>query len=76
MFDSTKDDLREILKQADAGRLQLPEFQRSYVWRDEGVRSLLASVAKGFPIGALLTLQTGGEVCFKPRLLVGVPQKN
>src|SRR3954471_13537433 len=26
------------------------------------VRSLIASVAKGFPAGALLTLETGGEI--------------
>lgn len=28
------------------------------------MRSLIASVAKGFPVGALLTLQNGGEVRF------------
>jgi uncharacterized protein with ParB-like and HNH nuclease domain len=75
MFDSAKDDLKEILEQADAGRLQLPDFQRSYAWGDEDVRSLLASIAKRFPIGALLTLQTGGEVSFKPRPPEGVPSR-
>lgn len=73
MFDSTKEELKEILKQADSGKLQLPDFQRSYVWGDEDVRSLLASVAKGFPVGALLTLSTGGAVKFKPRMLEGSP---
>lgn len=75
MFDITKEDLKDLLREIDAGRLQLPEFQRSYVWNDDDVRSLLASVAKGFPVGALLTLQTGGEIRFKPRLLEGVPEK-
>jgi hypothetical protein len=75
MFDSTKEDLKDLLRHADEGRLQLPDFQRDYVWGDEDVRSLIASVAKGFPIGALLTLETGGEVEFKPRLLAGVPAK-
>ena len=75
MFDSTKDDLIDILRAIDAGRLQLPEFQRSYVWNDSDVRSLIASVAKGYPVGALLTLQSGGEVKFKPRLIEGVPHK-
>jgi uncharacterized protein with ParB-like and HNH nuclease domain len=69
MFDSTKEDLKDLLRHADEGRLQLPDFQRDYVWGDEDVRSLIASVAKGFPIGALLTLEMGGEVEFKPRLL-------
>lgn len=76
MFDSTKEDLKDILRWAEEGRLQLPEFQRDYVWGDSDVRSLVASVAKGFPVGALLTLETGGEIEFKPRLLAGVPAKD
>lgn len=76
MFDTTKEDLKDLLRHADEGRLQLPDFQRDYVWGDEDVRSLIASVAKGFPIGALLTLETGGEVTFKPRLLAGIPTRD
>lgn len=72
MFETTKEDLKKILERVDEGDLQLPDFQRDYVWGDEDVRSLIASIAKGFPIGALLTLQTGGIVQFKPRLLEGV----
>jgi uncharacterized protein with ParB-like and HNH nuclease domain len=53
MFDSTKRDLREILRASDEGKLQLPDFQRDYVWGDDDVRSLIASIAKGFPVGAL-----------------------
>jgi hypothetical protein len=75
MFDSTKEDLKDILRKADDGRLQLPDFQRSYVWGDDDVRGLIASIAKGFPVGALLTLETGSQVAFKPRLLEGVPHK-
>jgi hypothetical protein len=75
MFDSTKEDLVDILRNIDAGKLQLPEFQRSYVWNDSDVRSLIASVAKGYPVGALLTLQSGGDVKFKPRLIEGVAPK-
>jgi hypothetical protein len=76
MFDTTKEDLKDILRKVDEGKLQLPDFQRDYVWNDEDVRSLIASIAKGFPVGALLTLETGGEVDFKPRLLEGVPVKD
>ena len=47
-------------------------MRKPCVWGDEDVRSLIASVAKGFPVGALLTLETGGEVEFKPRVLEGV----
>jgi hypothetical protein len=72
MFDSTKEDLKDLLAKVGDGRLQLPDFQRDYVWKDSDVRSLIASIAKGFPVGALLTLETGGDVNFKPRLLAGV----
>jgi hypothetical protein len=75
MFEINKHDLKDLLKDVDAGKLQLPDFQRDYVWNDEDIRSLIASVAMGFPIGALLTLQTGGNLKFKPRLLEGVADK-
>lgn len=76
MFDTTKEDLKDILRDVHSGELQLPDFQRDYVWNDEDIRSLIASIAKGFPVGALLTLETGGEVNFKPRLLEGVPARD
>jgi hypothetical protein len=76
MFDTTKEDLKDLLKEVDTGEIQLPDFQRNYVWNDDDVRSLLASVSKGYPIGALLMLEGGSAVNFKPRLLEGVPHKN
>lgn len=75
MFDITKEDIKDILRKIDDGKLQLPDFQRDYVWGDQDVKSLIASIAKGFPVGALLTLETGGEVKFKPRLIAGVQEK-
>ena len=75
MFDTSKLDLKSILRDVDEGKIQLPDFQRDYVWGDEDIRSLIASIAKGFPVGALLTLETGGNVTFKPRLLEGVPAR-
>jgi len=72
-FDSTKRPLDDLLKKARDGVLQLPDFQRGWVWDDEGLRSLLASISRSFPVGALMTLQTGGEVRIKPRPIEGVP---
>ncbi len=72
-FDTTKTNLKDLLAAAHTGKLQLPDFQRDYVWDEDGVRSLLASIAKGFPVGALLTLERGGSVEFKPRGLRGTP---
>ncbi len=74
-FDSTKTPLQELLARADKGALQLPDFQRGWVWDDERIRSLLASVSVSFPIGAVMLLQTGGEhVRFKPRPLAGTQE--
>lgn len=71
-FETNPRFLRDLLDQAHQGRLQLPDFQRSYVWGDHDVCALIASILRGFPVGALLTLRAGGEVNFKPRLLEGV----
>ncbi len=70
-FDSTKEDLSELLKKVRRGDLQLPEFQRDYVWGEEAIVGLFGSIAKGYPVGALLTLKRGGEVDFKPRGIDG-----
>jgi hypothetical protein len=75
-FDSTKKSLEAILRDARDGRIQLPDFQRGWVWNDEGLRSVLASVSRSFPIGALMTLQAGGTTRFKPRLIEGAPEEH
>ena len=65
--------LSQLLDQAHNGTLQLPDFQRGWVWDDNHITSLLASVSLSFPIGAVMTLRTGNpDVRFKPRLLEGV----
>lgn len=71
-FDSTKTPLQQLLSDADQGALQLPDFQRGWVWDDERIKDLLASLAVSFPIGAVMLLETGGEhIRFKPRPLAG-----
>lgn len=40
-FDSTKTPLHDLLGRADSGKLQLPDFQRSWVWEDGFYRSIL-----------------------------------
>lgn len=47
--------------------MQLPDFQRGWVWDDEHVRSLLVSIARSFPVGAVMLLDTGGDVKFQVR---------
>jgi hypothetical protein len=75
-FDSTKESLLDLLRHIRDGRTQLPDFQRGWVWDDEHIRSLLASVSLSYPIGAVMMLQTGNaDVRFKPRLVEGVVLK-
>jgi hypothetical protein len=66
-FDSTKTPLPEIVKEITEGKVQLPDFQRGWVWDDEHARSLLVSVARSFPVGAVMLLETGGDVRFQVR---------
>ncbi|MBA2322670.1 MAG: DUF262 domain-containing protein [Pseudonocardiales bacterium] len=72
-FTSNDIPLSDLLNQAHSGALQLPDFQRGWVWDDNHITSLLASLSLSYPIGAVMTLRTGNpEVAFKPRLLEGV----
>jgi uncharacterized protein with ParB-like and HNH nuclease domain len=72
-FTSNDMPLSDLLNRAHSGALQLPDFQRGWVWDDNHISSLLASVSLSYPIGAVMTLRTGNpEVKFKPRLLEGV----
>src|SRR5580704_10151504 len=66
--------LRELLQDCHRGVLQLPDFQRSWVWDEDRIKSLIASVSRAFPVGALMTLNTGGPVNFKPRPVEGAPE--
>jgi hypothetical protein len=71
-FGIEKENLADILRGADEGKTQLPEFQRGWVWDDSHVRSLLASVSLSYPIGAVMMLAGGGEtVHFKERPIEG-----
>src|SRR5579872_5236840 len=65
--------LNELLEDCEQGVLQLPDFQRSWVWDEDRIKSLIASISRAFPVGALMTLETGGTVNFKPRPVEGAP---
>ncbi|MGH4015478.1 MAG: GmrSD restriction endonuclease domain-containing protein [Pseudonocardiaceae bacterium] len=72
-FTSDEVPLGQLLDQARRGSLQLPDFQRGWVWDDNHIASLLASVSLSYPIGAVMTLQTGNPaVRFRPRAVEGV----
>ncbi|GJD16385.1 hypothetical protein RIVM261_013410 [Rivularia sp. IAM M-261] len=72
-FDITKYPLFDVMKDIKLGRIQLPDFQRDWVWDDTHVRRLLASISLAYPIGAVMMLQQDIQrQQFKPRLLDGV----
>lgn len=55
--------LETLLRSCADGKLQLPDFQRSWVWAEDRIQSLIASISRAFPIGALMTLASKpGEI--------------
>ena len=72
-FQTNPFDVEKLLEDCHHGVLQLPDFQRSWVWDEDRIKSLIASISRAFPVGALMTLNSGGPVNFKPRPVEGAP---
>lgn len=68
--------LGELLQACASGKLQLPDFQRSWVWGEDRIQSLIASISRAFPVGALMTLtaKPDGSELFARRPIEGTPQ--
>ncbi len=64
--------LKNLLEDVGNGKIQLPDFQRGWVWDDDRIKDLLVSISRGFPIGAVMTLDAGGDLRFRSRLVEGV----
>lgn len=74
-FKTNPFELNKLLDDCQRGVLQLPDFQRSWVWDEDRIKSLIASISRAFPVGALMSLDTGGPVNFKPRPVEGAPNE-
>ena len=72
MFQTNPVNIRNLLKDVESGKVQLPDFQRGWVWDDDRIRGLLASISRQFPIGAVMTMSAGGNINFKTRPVEGV----
>lgn len=78
-FRTEEPSLKETLELIDKGKIQLPDFQRGWVWDDLHIRSLIASVSLAYPIGAVMMLEvapdgsTENGIRFKPRTVEGAP---
>ncbi|MGR7001242.1 DUF262 domain-containing protein [Yinghuangia aomiensis] len=64
--------LGDILAEVGSGTIQLPDFQREWKWDDERIRALIATVTLNYPLGVIMTLETGGTSPFRARPLTGV----
>lgn len=70
---SLDSELRRLMDEVNDGKIQLPEFQRSWTWDDNRIRGILASLTQGYPMGAIMRLQYGNEsIRFKYRTIEGV----
>lgn len=72
MFTTNPVLLSTLLNQVNEAKIQLPDFQRGWVWDDDRIRGLLASISRGFPIGAVMTLEANADIRFKTRPIEGV----
>lgn len=77
IFHSTSGLLTTLLDSIKTGSIQLPDFQRGWIWDDERIQRLLVSILQSYPIGAIMLLRTGNpEISFKSRPLEGVQLNN
>lgn len=67
---SSDKSVAQLLSQARKGSLVLPEFQRSFVWKLQDIRSFLASLCLDYPVGSFLTVEESADL-FAARPLEG-----
>lgn len=54
-FQTNPRSVKELISNCDDGKLQLPDFQRSWVWAEDRILSLMALISQVFPVVALMT---------------------
>lgn len=59
--------VRNLVDHMRAGRIQVPNFQRPFVWSDEQRLELLHSIRDGIPIGGILLWKTSAHdlACYR-----------
>ena len=50
--------LGKLVERIAAGKIRVPRFQRTFVWKQTDLHALLDSVLRGFPIGSILVWDT------------------
>ncbi len=49
---------RDLVDGVASGKIQIPPFQRSFVWESKDIRFLLDSIYRGYPIGSFIFWKT------------------
>ena len=69
--------ITDLMAMIHSGKTQLPDFQRGWVWEDNRIKALIASITNGYPVGAAMFLEYGNEnIRFKYRVIEGAPLSN
>ena len=64
--------ITDLMATIHSGKTQLPDFQRGWVWDDNRIKALIASITNGYPVGAAMFLEYGNEnIRFKYRVVEG-----
>lgn len=66
--------ITDLMLSIHTGKTQLPDFQRGWVWDDFRIKTLIASITNGYPVGAAMFLEYGNDnIRFKYRTIEGPP---
>ena len=66
--------ITDLMATVHSGKIQLPDFQRGWVWDDNRIKALIASITNGYPVGAAMFLEYGNDnIRFKYRTIEGSP---
>ena len=77
VFTCYSTEVTKLLSKIDDGEIQLPDFQRDWVWDDGRICNLVANVALSYPIGAIMLLEINKDtVNFEAREIQGAPKNN
>ena len=65
----TSAELPVVLTRIKDGQFQIPQFQREFKWKLPQVKLLVDSIARGYPVGALLVLEENPELVLQSRTI-------